>query len=218
MTSVKSDSEDTGDGELAEQLEVDKDQSSHKTPRTPTRKVIKTGIRDQRPTPGRKAPPRGSPPTAFRLETDLESMRNPSPLPPPAKKRPRGSPTYDAAGFELDYGKVADWMKPQPYDKERTMRGMDKAVEKARREKAGMAEIFFRRGPAPQDPGPLEVDFWKDRVSKDLGIPFHKIDAAAFEEWERRGFEKQWPSDWESFTDEEKKRIRRMQAGCTLRK
>ncbi len=46
-------------------------------------------------------------------------------------KGPNGSPTYDKSGLELDYEKVANWMKPKPYNKRAIMRGMDRAVEKS---------------------------------------------------------------------------------------
>lgn len=252
-TLLKPQHDDSSDGQRAEQpSEQERDHPSKQAPSTPPSKITMPGIRDQRPTPGRKVPARGSPPNAFRPETDPKSMRNPSPLPPPAKKRmnalekderyrqealrdpnhsfhdiyvcfkkgPRGSPTYDEAGFQLDYEKVAEWMKPKAYNKESIMRGMDRAIEQAKSDEARMAEIFFRPGTAPKDFRATEKDFWRDKVSKDLGIPFHKVDVKAFEEWEKRGFEKQSPSDWEwkGFSEEEKKRISRLQIGASLRK
>ncbi|EXJ92191.1 hypothetical protein A1O3_00741 [Capronia epimyces CBS 606.96] len=253
MTLMKSKHKNARDGKLARQsVEKDPGRTSSQLPSTPTSKVTKPSIRDRRPTPGRKVPPRGSPPNAFRPEIDPERMRNPKPLPPPAKKRgnsgpnddrfkkealrdpnhtfhdlyvcykkgPRGSPTYDRAWFQLDYHKVAEWMKPKVYNKRSMMRSMEIYVERAQQEQTKMAEIFFLSGTVPKDVPARDVAMWKDRVSKDLDIPFHKIDVAAFEEWERRGFEKQLPSDWTwtSLSDEEKERLFRLGDGLSLRK
>ncbi|KAG9780824.1 hypothetical protein KCU88_g3642, partial [Aureobasidium melanogenum] len=220
------------------------------TPSTPKSNAIELDIHDPRPTPGRKVPPRGEPPNAFCPETDPEWMRNPEPLPPPAKKRmnaaekderlieesardpnsmfhdkyvclkkgPRGSPTYDQAGFQLDYKKVKEAMQPKAYNKSSIVGGMERHLKKVEQEKAKMAEIFFRPGTVPQDLSPFDEAYWKDRVSKDLGIPFHKINVAAFQKWEREGFEKQWPSDYKSFSKAEKDRMLRLRMGCIYRK
>ncbi|KAK0103276.1 hypothetical protein ONS95_005309 [Cadophora gregata] len=85
-------------------------------------------------------------------------------------KGPNGSPTYDKSGFQLDYNKVADWMKPTPYNKSRMVNGMEKAIAKSKTESEQMAEIFFEKGEAPTDSWKVSTakDYWKDRVSKDL--------------------------------------------------
>ncbi len=63
-------------------------------------------------------------------------------------KGPNGSPTYDSSGFELDYEKVADWMRPRPYNKKAMVRGMESSVENSIRKAKRMAEIFFEKGEA----------------------------------------------------------------------
>jgi hypothetical protein len=61
-------------------------------------------------------------------------------------KGPKGSPTYDKSGFELDWDAVAHWMEPQTYNKAKMMRNMDRAVDKAQEDAKKMAAIFFREG------------------------------------------------------------------------
>lgn len=134
-------------------------------------------------------------------------------------KGPNGSPTYDSSGFQLDYNKVADWMKPRAYNKRSMVNGMEKHLERVARESKRMAEIFFAKGEAPEQPeyGPGK-DYWKDRVSKDLNIPWHKIEVKHFEEWEKKGFKKARKGEYEIFSEEERKRMGRLHDGCTLRK
>lgn len=133
-------------------------------------------------------------------------------------KGPNGSPTYDKAGFELDYNKVANWMRPKPYNKNSMVRGMEKTIEKRIREEKRMAEIFFEKGEAPIDSSYRFADYWKDRVSKDLNVPWHKIGVEHFEQWEKSGFKKARKGEYENFSEPEKERMRRLHEGCTLRK
>ncbi|PVH68753.1 hypothetical protein DL98DRAFT_662030 [Cadophora sp. DSE1049] len=134
-------------------------------------------------------------------------------------KGPNGSPTYDKAGFQLDYHKVADWMKPTPYNKSRMVNGMEKAIAKSQAESEQMAEIFFEKGEAPKDARNSQgKDFWKDRVSKDLSVPWHKITVEHFKEWEKKGFKKARRGEYENPSEEERKRMLRLMSGASLRK
>lgn len=134
-------------------------------------------------------------------------------------KGPNGSPTYDKSGFQLDYEKVADWMRPRAYNKASMVNGMEKALEREKQERKKMTEIFFAAGEAPDNTvDEFAVDYYKDRVSKDLDIPWHKIGVKEFEEWARRGFPKARRGEYTSFTEEEKARMRRLHDGCRLRK
>ncbi len=82
-----------------------------------------------------------------------------------------------------------------------------------------MAEIFFEKGEAPADAEhSMGVDYWKDRVSKDLNVPWHKIEVKHFEEWEKRGFKKARKGEYETFSKEERERMMRLHSGCLLRK
>ncbi|KAK0107469.1 hypothetical protein ONS96_003282 [Cadophora gregata f. sp. sojae] len=130
--------------------------------------------------------------------------------------RPNGSPTYDKSGFQLDYNKVADWMKPTPYNKSRMVNGMEKAIAKSKTESEQMAEIFFEKGEAPTDSWKVSTakDYWKDR----LNVPWHKITADHFRKWEKKGFRKARRGEYENPTEGEKKRMMRLMSGDSLRK
>lgn len=83
-----------------------------------------------------------------------------------------------------------------------------------------MAEIFFEKGEAPTDSFKLSLgkDYWKDRVSKDLNVPWHKITVEHFKEWEKKGFRKARRGEYENPTEEERKRMLRLMNGASLRK
>ena len=136
-------------------------------------------------------------------------------------KGPKGSPTYDESGFQLDYAKVADWMKPKAYNKRSMMNGMDKALARGKSESEKMAKAFFEGGKAPEgDEGHYTDSLVKDRVSKDLGIAWHKVTAAKVEEWAGKGFPKENPRDYvlSTVTSVEKKRLMSLLSGASLRK
>ncbi|KAF2249446.1 hypothetical protein BU26DRAFT_519506 [Trematosphaeria pertusa] len=134
-------------------------------------------------------------------------------------KGPDGSPTYDKAGFELDYNKVVQWMKPVSRQSLKSKKHYQRIDEKMK-EEARKREIFFVPGEAPDDKGssPLLEAAWTDRVSKDLQIPYHKVGVAEFEEWERRGFPKARRGEYSSLTKEELDRLMRLTEGAALRK
>ena len=110
-------------------------------------------------------------------------------------------------------------MKPTAYNKSSMMKGMERSVEKAYADRRRMAEIFFEKGEAPENPEHARgADHWKDRVSKDLNVPWHKIGVEHFEEWEKKGFKKARKGEYENFTEEENKRMLRLLQGASLRK
>ncbi|KAM0426028.1 hypothetical protein ACHAPT_008659 [Fusarium lateritium] len=195
-------------------------------------------LRDQQPTPGRIRQPRLS---SRELDDDFKiKFQIPKPgrpkdfaaeaLADPSaafhdlyvchKKGPNGSPTYDSAGFQLDYKKVNDWMKPQRYNKSRMVNSMNRHLEKQAKEDEVMVKSFFvdAKAPGGRDCGPF-MDFLKDHVSKDLGVPWHQIDSKRVKEWEEKGFEKinadEW---WHEPNEEERKRFMKMLEGASLRK
>ncbi|KAI1735418.1 hypothetical protein F4680DRAFT_435185 [Xylaria scruposa] len=138
------------------------------------------------------------------------------------KKGPRGSPTYDSAGFQLDYNKVAEWKKPQRYNKSRIVNGMNRSLARGESEQREIFEIFFAEGEGPGSDSYLRFtvkDHVKDQISKDLGVPWHQIGPKHAREWQEKGFEKKKFSEWwREPTEEEKKRIRKMMGGASLRK
>ena len=129
-------------------------------------------------------------------------------------KGPNGSPTYDKQGFQLDYDKVAKWMQPQAYNKSAIMNGMEGSLKKGQSDAEQMRDIFFEKG--INMPSTDNVDYWKDRVSKDLWVPWHRIGVEHFKEWEKRGFEKA-KSDV-IVSEEQRRRMLDLYSGASLRK
>lgn len=74
-----------------------------------------------------------------------------------------------------------------------------------------MASILFEEDAAPS--GRNYANAWKDRVSKDLCVPWHKIGVQHFLEWEKRGFLKAKKGEYENFTEEERARLSRLLDG-----
>jgi hypothetical protein len=57
-----------------------------------------------------------------------------------------------------------------------------------------------------------------NRVSKDLNVPWHKIEVEHFQEWEKRGFKKARKGEYGNPSVEERKRMLRLMSGASLRK
>lgn len=99
------------------------------------------------------------------------------------KKGPNGRPTYDRAGFQLDWKKVDEWMKPQAFNKSRMVNGMNRVVERMRKEEEMQREAFFVDGKGPKGRCDIPV-YTKDHISKDLQVPWHQINAKRISEWQ----------------------------------
>ncbi len=207
-------------------------------------------LRDPRPTPERVLPPRrsesdlteqekeffrGSPPKRPNKKGRLNAFDKDEMFREGAKKNlahhfheiyhchekgPKGSPTYDESGFQLDYHKVADWMKPQAYNKSAMVNGMEKRLKRMDEEKAKMVAAFFQGGKGPEEDALCVEDLLKDKVSKDLGVAFHKVTPTTVEEWAAKGFAKEDPSKYvrSTITKEEQKRFLSLSMGASLRK
>ncbi|KAM0190288.1 hypothetical protein ACHAPA_010760 [Fusarium lateritium] len=138
------------------------------------------------------------------------------------KKGPDGSPTYDSAGFQLDYKKVEKWMKPVAYNKKYMVNGMERKLKKGEEEREAAYKAFFVDGKGPEsDKGAdtMIMDQLKDQVSKDLGVPWHQIDSKQMKKWEEKGFEKVNADEWWSRPNEvERSRFMKMLGGGSLRK
>ncbi|RYC54368.1 hypothetical protein CHU98_g11844, partial [Xylaria longipes] len=137
------------------------------------------------------------------------------------EKGPRGR-AYDDAGFQLDYDKVAEWMKPKAYNRSRAVRGMERSLERGDREQREVFEVFFVEGDDPGDDVGRRLDamhYVKDHISKDLGVPWHQIGPKHAREWLEKGFEKKRFSEWwREPNEEERKRMSKMMGGASLRK
>lgn len=70
--------------------------------------------------------------------------------------------------------------------------GMSRRLDQIDLETQTMANIFFEQGEAPTEYGDMSGgrNYWKDQVSKDLRMSWHKVGVEQFVEWEKRGFRK----------------------------
>ncbi|KAM0820158.1 hypothetical protein AB5N19_05977 [Seiridium cardinale] len=130
-----------------------------------------------------------------------------------------GSPTYDEAGFQLDWEKVNDWFKPRPYSRSSAVRGMEGRLKRGEAERRTMFDIFFVDGKAPATHDADVTNYMRDYVSKDLGIPWHQIGPEQLKIWREKGFEKVEADEWwRPPNDEERKRMLNMLSGGSMRK
>ncbi|KAI1645268.1 uncharacterized protein F4817DRAFT_360157 [Daldinia loculata] len=135
------------------------------------------------------------------------------------KKGREGSPTYDAAGFQLDWEKVDSWMHPPSYTKSGVVSRMEKVVDKMEREERDMYKIFFVDGKLPDAEPTIVTEYLQDHVSKDLDVPWHQIGPKHLVEWEKRGFPKQKAGKWWREPNEmEERRMMKMSSDAIYRK
>ena len=156
-------------------------------------------------------------------DSDDQALRPPSPkrrkkaTPPLSmspvevcrRKGPRGSPTYDDLGYELDYKYInkVSYVRPRPSLKQYTKR-----MEETRKINQRKAEIMGSSGE-----NHVQQSAWDDRVARDLGIAYHEVGIEEYEEWHKRGFHADL-KDFENPSEEEKARLMKLMTGCALRK
>ncbi|KAF5680289.1 adenine nucleotide alpha hydrolase [Fusarium denticulatum] len=108
-------------------------------------------IRDPRATPGRFHIPKHRNKHTDPLESFYDLHRC-------HRKGPDGSPTYDSAGFQLDYEKVAKWMKPVAYNKKSMVNGMERHLKRDEEETKKIYDCFFIDGKGPEgEDGSIQV-------------------------------------------------------------
>ena len=82
-----------------------------------------------------------------------------------------------------------------------------------------MAKIFFAEGEAPDaSEFGLSENVWKERVSQDLNIAWHKIGVEEFRQWEKMGFKRARRGEYMQFDEAGRKRNMRLMNGASLRK
>ena len=154
---------------------------------------------------------------------DDACLRPPSPKrrrkaspPPPSPfqiclmKGPRGSPTYDELGFELDYKEIVKRSRrPRPLSGKALAKLGEKSKERARK-----AEVI---GVEPEKLSGSAENHLDDRVARDLGLAFHEVGMEEFEKWHRRGFKVDY-EDLVNVSQEEKDRVLKLMTGSALRK
>ncbi|KAL9615928.1 MAG: hypothetical protein Q9160_009140 [Pyrenula sp. 1 TL-2023] len=125
------------------------------------------------------------------------------------KRGPRGPPVYDEMGFELDYERCTGG----PRSKQAILNACDRSLERS--EKA--RNIKSRVIGVKVDDSPMMEQAWNDRVSKDLGIPFHEVGPEQFEKWQEKGF-KASRNEIEKVLKQDGERLEFLMTGCALRK
>lgn len=128
-------------------------------------------------------------------------------------KGPNGSPTYDSLGYELDYHAIAaSTRRPRARSGKKYM----EMLERERNEGDRKTELM---GMNRNEVSAFSMMAWDDRVSRDLGIPYHKVKMEHYEEWYEKGFRAQ-PGEFnaKNITPEEKERINKLAVGSAFRK
>jgi hypothetical protein len=132
---------------------------------------------------------------------------------------PNGPPVYDTLGYELDHDKVArsTFGRPKKIRSMAAYEREEKRWEKTFRDEDRKAEIMG--GPPKCARSALTYFAWDDRVSRELGIPYYKVEMKDFEELARRGFKGQ-EGEFEAkdMTEEERDRLSTLATGSALRK
>lgn len=139
------------------------------------------------------------------------------------RRGPNGPPTYDSAGFQLDYQKVVKWFCPMPEKRASRRMGwirMLQASEKKEQETQTIISLFFRESERPErrvESTDIVMDAIRDRVSKDLGIMLHEVGLPQIRDWDRMRFPKARGCDYAHFSPEYKKRLSDYRSGCVYR-
>ena len=135
---------------------------------------------------------------------------SPDPVEICRRKGPKGSPTYDKLGFELDYERVKKTTsRPRPLSG-KAMKVFEKK-QKERDRKAAVLEIPSNKW------SPMVESHLDDRIARDLGLAYHEVGIEEFEEWNRRGFKVDY-KDLTEVSQEEKDRVLKLMTGSTFRK
>ncbi|CAO1602416.1 hypothetical protein XANCAGTX0491_006028 [Xanthoria calcicola] len=149
------------------------------------------------------------PPSTKRRKKKTPEPKEPMPPTKCLQKGPRGSPTYDELGYELDYDYILKTSGRPRRPGKRAEAKMDRAIK----DDARKAEIMGRSEDARMQEGAA----WDDRVARDLGKAFHEVGVEEYEEWAKKGFKVQ-DGEFENPSDEERERLLKLRIGCALRK
>jgi hypothetical protein len=133
------------------------------------------------------------------------------------RRGPTGRPVHDAMGFEIDYHKVAG-VRSRRGPGCRTMNSK-KYLEMFERERLKEERKREIMGTHKDKVSALTLMAWDDRISRDLGIPFHLVDMEDFEEWHRRGFKADGAEfEAKNMSEEERDRLSDLTTGASFRK
>ena len=139
--------------------------------------------------------------------------------PAPKKAKPKDSaptpaPIYDSLGYELSPSRIqrASRRYRKPYNYE----AYEARMEKEREERIRKCEIM---GTPWEQISALTLMAWDDRVARELGIEYHKVEMKHFEELKRRGFvAKEGEFEASNMSKEERERITTLATGSAFRR
>jgi len=157
-------------------------------------------------------PPLPKPQETKRLKRDNERLDCFKHLHECFDKGPNGSPTLDEAGYELDYNKVADWMKPS-YVRRPNWKRQAAYFARKKQEFNRKSELMHGEGKDQQD---IE-QAWHEKVLKDLGKKHWTLSMEDWENWYRKGFRAK-PGEFDNSSQAEKDRRLQLLRGASLRK
>jgi hypothetical protein len=123
-----------------------------------------------------------------------------------------GSPTLDEAGYELDYDKVADWMKPS-YVRKPNWKKEEAYFDRKKQEFNRKSELMDGQG---KDQVGIE-EAWHEKVLKDLGKKHWTLSMEDWEDWYKKGFRAK-PGEFDNFSQAEMDRRLKLMTGASLRK
>jgi hypothetical protein len=131
------------------------------------------------------------------------------------KRGPKGPPIYDSQGFELDFKKVSQSMRPIS-KRSRNSKKYMKMLEDARAETKLMEGIS---GVPENGLCAMQRMAIQDRVARDLGVPYHKVGMEHYARWSASGF-KADPDEFKvgNISEDEGKRLLNLACGSALRK
>ncbi|KAH8778110.1 hypothetical protein BGZ57DRAFT_349304 [Hyaloscypha finlandica] len=126
---------------------------------------------------------------------------------------PKGPKVYDDLGFELSYEACAG-ISRGGICRPRGKKYYDMEDERAR-ERTRQREIM---GTERNNVSALTFMAWNDRVARELGIPYHKVEMKHFEELAKRGFVgKEGEFEAVNMSEEERNRLSKLCTGAAFR-
>ncbi|KAL9608086.1 MAG: hypothetical protein Q9167_007060 [Letrouitia subvulpina] len=131
------------------------------------------------------------------------------------RRGPDGPVVRDALGYQLDYHKVVGGMRVPS----RSAAAMDKRLKQLN-ERMALEERKREIMATPkEEEGGLASFAWDERVSRDLKIPYHRVELEHFEKWKNDGFRAKPREFDDSFISKEKRRLLfKLAEGCVFRK
>lgn len=149
-------------------------------------------------------------PTYDRYGYEKDWIHKDTPVPANAK----GAPLHDLLGYRIDFKKLDRASRPFSKSSLGTQKYMDK-MERENIEAKRKAEIM---GTERSHTSAFSSMAWNDRVARDLGMDYHKVEMIHFEEWHARGFRvRSLEFDHGNITKEENDRILRLAVGSAFR-